>query len=136
MSCHPALSSFFFNDTATTEIYTLSLHDALPISVFFVVEFPQWENQHFLIGRHSRSEEHTSELQSPMYLVCRLLLEKNNKTVNLHAVPDPDLATVGSGLLPPGRGRPLLTTPRLRPRRDHLRAGRPDRLFFLKGWPT
>src|SRR2546426_6517214 len=78
---------FFFNDTATTEIYTLSLHDALPISA--------------LLDRHGqpgagrgaradlsgfdregdavhRSEEHTSELQSPCNLVCRLLLEKKN----------------------------------------------------------
>src|SRR6476620_12769972 len=64
---------FFFNDTATTEIYTLSLHDALPIDV------PP--HRHGLqqrgcgVGVH-RSEEHTSELQSRQYLVCRLLLEK------------------------------------------------------------
>src|ERR1017187_11007058 len=68
-------SFFFFNDTATTEIYTLSLHDALPISVF-----PS-RNRSRVRGRRqenecNRSEEHTSELQSPMYLVCRLLLEK------------------------------------------------------------
>src|SRR5258708_29945639 len=82
---------FFFNDTATTEIYTLSLHDALPISrlppihiancaaslgcavVVKVakVEPPQLEMM--------RSEEHTSELQSPDHLVCRLLLEKKKK---------------------------------------------------------
>src|SRR2546425_13275217 len=71
---------FFFNDTATTEIYTLSLHDALPI---------------YRLGRRrghrslllalpprvvaDRSEEHTSELQSLAYLVCRLLLEKKNR---------------------------------------------------------
>src|SRR2546426_11790095 len=76
---------FFFNDTATTEIYTLSLHDALPISLGR------------LLGRHSsfcrirvqrsdgiarRSEEHTSELQSPCNLVCRLLLEKKKKNSN------------------------------------------------------
>src|SRR2546423_11788105 len=76
---------FFFNDTATTEIYTLSLHDALPI-------YPPTGGA----GRHdgrrarrpgrwrgrrgSRSEEHTSELQSLAYLVCRLLLEKKKKT--------------------------------------------------------
>src|SRR3712207_9119355 len=83
---------FFFNDTATTEIYTLSLHDALPI----------WDRQprdgHGWLGdRHAdrlragqrrrqvddgqagRSEEHTSELQSRQYLVCRLLLEKKKK---------------------------------------------------------
>src|SRR5256885_16839957 len=71
-------SFFFFNDTATTEIYTLSLHDALPIS------FPSHATPrcatHFsdraaLVCR-CRSEEHTSELQSPCNLVCRLLLEK------------------------------------------------------------
>src|SRR3712207_8538828 len=89
---------FFFNDTATTEIYTLSLHDALPIFVdrrlvgrerlrgghgsrverrlgccFGIVES--------LLG--SRSEEHTSELQSRQYLVCRLLLEKKKKHTNI-----------------------------------------------------
>src|SRR5476649_3103829 len=66
---------FFFNDTATTEIYTLSLHDALPICARSRPTFPRpctgpcrWP------GR--RSEEHTSELQSHSDLVCRLLLEK------------------------------------------------------------
>src|SRR5471030_3518103 len=64
---------FFFNDTATTEIYTLSLHDALPISH----QCPERRD----ISRGSwrspsRSEEHTSELQSLRHLVCRLLLEK------------------------------------------------------------
>src|SRR2546430_10411816 len=77
---------FFFNDTATTEIYTLSLHDALPIlrepgvqrhgirdkhaDEYGGAQFPDRE-----IARH-RSEEHTSELQSQSNLVCRLLLEK------------------------------------------------------------
>src|SRR2546422_11737440 len=73
-------SLFFFNDTATTEIYTLSLHDALPISVSI--------HGHFLAGRdgkagrgaRERSEEHTSELQSRLHLVCRLLLEKKKTT--------------------------------------------------------
>src|SRR5256885_6778581 len=72
---------FFFNDTATTEIYTLSLHDALPISP--VDERPQARAEPFLRRRlfglrelAQRSEEHTSELQSPCNLVCRLLLEK------------------------------------------------------------
>src|SRR5256885_4933683 len=72
---------FFFNDTATTEIYTLSLHDALPI----------WRSVRRAGARRAgriaapadgpapgRSEEHTSELQSPCNLVCRLLLEKKN----------------------------------------------------------
>src|SRR5688572_32622510 len=69
----------FFNDTATTEIYTLSLHDALPIS-------PRIQGQAWRSPRarreapgRERSEEHTSELQSQSNLVCRLLLEKNNK---------------------------------------------------------
>src|SRR5256885_15938311 len=80
---------FFFNDTATTEIYTLSLHDALPICA------PRSSGPHSPssdctrrtassmtpssrtpTGRSPRSEEHTSELQSPCNLVCRLLLEK------------------------------------------------------------
>src|SRR5258706_8169129 len=75
---------FFFNDTATTEIYTLSLHDALPICR---------RGQRTLYsgrpaaGNHSRgarrSEEHTSELQSLTNLVCRLLLEKKKKKANV-----------------------------------------------------
>src|SRR5256885_2383070 len=77
---------FFFNDTATTEIYTLSLHDALPIccliSLHIDLDMCRWAE---LIGQlvyrdssgfRQRSEEHTSELQSPCNLVCRLLLEK------------------------------------------------------------
>src|SRR6266496_6328698 len=67
---------FFFNDTATTEIYTLSLHDALPIS-------RSMGNWHIPScwprPRPRRSEEHTSELQSRRDLVCRLLLEKKKK---------------------------------------------------------
>src|SRR5262245_65550572 len=78
---------FFFNDTATTEIYTLSLHDALPI-------YPDGDHDdddghelhehtqpHELLRglRRARSEEHTSELQSLRHLVCRLLLEKKKK---------------------------------------------------------
>src|SRR3712207_7812697 len=84
---------FFFNDTATTEIYTLSLHDALPIYIAVVIHL----RPKLLVGHHffasipnagcnsirlglaytrPRSEEHTSELQSRQYLVCRLLLEK------------------------------------------------------------
>src|SRR5574344_3018953 len=64
---------FFFNDTATTEIYTLSLHDALPI-LLRTRHFCQ--NQALCRPAGNRSEEHTSELQSPDHLVCRLLLEK------------------------------------------------------------
>src|SRR2546425_12650247 len=85
---------FFFNDTATTEIYTLSLHDALPISRTLVVicyrvaeirinTHPFLRVRSELLGHGActeRSEEHTSELQSLAYLVCRLLLEKKKKT--------------------------------------------------------
>src|SRR3712207_7380120 len=94
-------SFFFFNDTATTEIYTLSLHDALPI---FSLRRPHvWCSEraklHVLAVRRvirtrfsralnkaaekQRSEEHTSELQSRQYLVCRLLLEKKKKELLL-----------------------------------------------------
>src|SRR5256885_7022340 len=85
---------FFFNDTATTEIYTLSLHDALPISrrsqptaadslswapLMLILHAPR--STRIAWGRLTllRSEEHTSELQSPCNLVCRLLLEKKKK---------------------------------------------------------
>src|SRR2546427_7247816 len=74
---------FFFNDTATTEIYTLSLHDALPISDDLLAEgiLPADVRRDELSGEceRSRSEEHTSELQSQSNLVCRLLLEKKKK---------------------------------------------------------
>src|SRR2546426_10653460 len=85
------LCFFFFNDTATTEIYTLSLHDALPISsraawhtISTTCSRPSLATSTFCekrcrrTARH-RSEEHTSELQSPCNLVCRLLLEKKKK---------------------------------------------------------
>src|SRR3712207_8774381 len=97
---------FFFNDTATTEIYTLSLHDALPIYEEDLRRdelrpFGQCGSERRCLGlgqqqlderrrvdvrkvvhaRSPRSEEHTSELQSRQYLVCRLLLEKKNKKV-------------------------------------------------------
>src|SRR5215208_8415533 len=73
-----AVFFFFFNDTATTEIYTLSLHDALPISRWrsCSASAPAWW------CAASRSEEHTSELQSRGHLVCRLLLEKKKKNNN------------------------------------------------------
>src|SRR2546425_4025993 len=76
---------FFFNDTATTEIYTLSLHDALPIWFnFTALNTPEdhparsMHDTFYVEGgtEQARSEEHTSELQSLAYLVCRLLLEK------------------------------------------------------------
>src|SRR2546422_2821211 len=91
---------FFFNDTATTEIYTLSLHDALPICFVWVgdgelrpaveaairragledrIRLAGWRQD---IPRVMRSEEHTSELQSRLHLVCRLLLEKKKKKNN------------------------------------------------------
>src|SRR3990167_4965403 len=67
---------FFFNDAATTEIYTLSLHDALPIccGVANLGNAPTWRWRP--ASNPPRSEEHTSELQSQSNLVCRLLLEK------------------------------------------------------------
>src|SRR6266566_9142997 len=67
---------FFFNDTATTEIYTLSLHDALPIFASTIPWTCMWPRSAASRSRGRRSEEHTSELQSPCNLVCRLLLEK------------------------------------------------------------
>src|SRR2546430_13674984 len=81
---------FFFNDTATTEIYTLSLHDALPISpiIYAHIEAPGDTNRvlsRLLAETGDRSEEHTSELQSQSNLVCRLLLEKKTITA-AHAI--------------------------------------------------
>src|SRR2546422_4865192 len=80
---------FFFNDTATTEIYTLSLHDALPIwvrtSCFWFGSSPSVGSSRistsgsWISACARRSEEHTSELQSRLHLVCRLLLEKKKK---------------------------------------------------------
>src|SRR5215216_8132778 len=67
---------FFFNDTATTEIYTLSLHDALPIYRIHGHRLDQRLRARPAGRDPDRSEEHTSELQSPDHLVCRLLLEK------------------------------------------------------------
>src|SRR5258708_21980516 len=92
---------FFLNDTATTEIYTLSLHDALPILdhrgapprprvARMVQSLPRPARQGEVRVRadahraDARSEEHTSELQSPDHLVCRLLLEKKNIPVSTH----------------------------------------------------
>src|SRR5256885_16664401 len=82
---------FFFNDTATTEIYTLSLHDALPISApsgGAASRAPRpcrrgrqcWRRAARHCAGTQRSEEHTSELQSPCNLVCRLLLEKKKQS--------------------------------------------------------
>src|SRR3712207_8506221 len=87
---------FFFNDTATTEIYTLSLHDALPI-LRWCSTAPLGSYSWRYISRSSansswfsqggRSEEHTSELQSRQYLVCRLLLEKKKNTHCYYSSP-------------------------------------------------
>src|SRR5256885_9200762 len=81
---------FFFNDTATTEIYTLSLHDALPIcggTVAATYTKGKSSVEKLVSGARcfgNRSEEHTSELQSPCNLVCRLLLEKKKKNPNIY----------------------------------------------------
>src|SRR2546427_9760566 len=81
----PSFTLFFFNDTATTEIYTLSLHDALPISSASASGPAEWlgsvvcSSPADLRFLRTRSEEHTSELQSQSNLVCRLLLEKKKK---------------------------------------------------------
>src|SRR2546430_9876801 len=91
---------FFFNDTATTEIYTLSLHDALPIFAGAFIDFTELRNcplsipagdknspgkdwHKFIDSKWmgTRSEEHTSELQSQSNLVCRLLLEKKKEGI-------------------------------------------------------
>src|SRR2546430_6599225 len=89
---------FFFNDTATTEIYTLSLHDALPIwslsgaggDLAMWLAYPRSGLRHAVCRSHNfkieRSEEHTSELQSQSNLVCRLLLEKK-KTNYIYIYP-------------------------------------------------
>ena len=88
---------FFFNDPATTEIYTLSLHDALPICENYTedeVRKDFYRTQGLAIAKANgfilfkevlRSEEHTSELQSPDHLVCRLLLEKKKKKIKQKA---------------------------------------------------
>src|SRR5256885_5391793 len=97
VGARPFYFFFFFNDTATTEIYTLSLHDALPIyhkrqakrrSASMDFEYsPKTKD---------RSEEHTSELQSPCNLVCRLLLEKKKtiRTIRTHTKLNPTLHTL------------------------------------------
>src|SRR5688572_32750873 len=88
---------FFFNDTATTEIYTLSLHDALPISCSSKTALSGKSDlraslsSSLLVSGKRRSEEHTSELQSQSNLVCRLLLEKKKKKHRpTHYIPTPD----------------------------------------------
>src|SRR5947207_11478634 len=84
------LRLFFFNDPATTEIYTLSLHDALPISTFLLYLSEDGPVLvHAGTGAFLRSEEHTSELQSHSDLVCRLLLEKKNSWGGRRAIFNP-----------------------------------------------
>src|SRR5256885_7312627 len=84
---------FFFNDTATTEIYTLSLHDALPISECATIAASGPRDSatariaRVISGIVTRSEEHTSELQSPCNLVCRLLLEKKKLQPPVESFP-------------------------------------------------
>src|SRR5947208_16603838 len=79
----PIYFFFFFNHTATTDIYTLSLHDALPIlfdhQIVECARLARLRASHQLLIWVVRSEEHTSELQSPDHLVCRLLLEKKKR---------------------------------------------------------
>src|SRR2546429_4746826 len=103
MSISFSLFFFFFNDTATTEIYTLSLHDALPILAMVadrngypgpkhVLELTAElqltpEQQTAMEKLFARSEEHTSELQSRLHLVCRLLLEKKTRAAHIHCTP-------------------------------------------------
>src|SRR5205807_9072129 len=86
------VSVFLFNDTATTEIYTLSLHDALPIlsadNEILAVTYSVAASDTSLLISILRSEEHTSELQSPCNLVCRLLLEKKKKRFSLISQTD------------------------------------------------
>src|SRR6266705_2637657 len=102
-----AIGIFFFNDTATTEIYTLSLHDALPIWPL-ARAIQNWKSCASAQAQlPSRSEEHTSELQSPYELVCRLLLEKKK---NSH------------GARGPGTDERNICRPRL----DHTVHGRRD----------
>src|SRR2546422_4381585 len=106
---------FFFNDTATTEIYTLSLHDALPIFPLPVQSCrhpvqtlgsedvaqdvaPAAEMTKSAVLSARRSEEHTSELQSRLHLVCRLLLEKKKKSGRDILEPDGDRTYLSGGI--------------------------------------
>src|SRR2546430_7636113 len=102
---------FFFNDTATTEIYTLSLHDALPISRSRHSRPETFSRSSACRGRlkaqpkevhpDARSEEHTSELQSQSNLVCRLLLEKKKILSLSHIIPNTFPTTLFYPLLIP-----------------------------------
>src|SRR5258707_3773775 len=103
---------FFFNDTATTEIYTLSLHDALPIFIRFRETGARFARlPRFLAGfrvhdTQKRSEEHTSELQSRQYLVCRLLLEKKKISLPYGCTLREQRAVIIDESLLPGSVRP------------------------------
>src|SRR5260370_29659469 len=104
---------FFFNDTATTEIYTLSLHDALPIfpaAPTTIAPRSSAAPTLWLRVGAARSEEHTSELQSHLNLVCRLLLEKKKTTSQSRLQPD-RLTTLS----------PSVHRPHMRPTHPHLR---------------
>src|SRR5947207_4459515 len=111
----PPFSHFSFNDTATTAIYTLSLHDALPILP------PHWPattrtaapaslpcGRHSRSSRARRSEEHTSELQSHSDLVCRLLLEKKKKKVQRSSRKVRDRTTPASAVADTSRRQQLI----------------------------
>src|SRR3989442_14956453 len=90
--CFIRLRFFFFNDTATTEIYTLSLHDALPIFQLADGEaslMPDDRRRRPVRDDVVRSEDHTSELQSRPHLVCRLLLEKKKLQLYLRCGNQP-----------------------------------------------
>src|SRR5256885_13890339 len=105
----PRFFFFFFNDTATTEIYTLSLHDALPICRMRSTRRRSASAKQPVAGSRNsirlarrsasccRSEEHTSELQSPCNLVCRLLLEKKNKDDAKYQLADASFHTIVCG---------------------------------------
>src|SRR2546428_9143861 len=114
-SALPIHSLFFFNDTATTEIYTLSLHDALPISLLArggggrPEADVRREGVRLLAGTRPRSEEHPSELQSRSDLVCRLLLETNRGTCGSPSAPP--RCPSASRLWPPPRARHRALSP-------------------------
>src|SRR5207244_7649467 len=106
---------FFFNDTTTTNIYTLSLHDALPISQSPPAQNKlsvHWEELSAAEFRDGRSEEHTSELQSPDHLVCRLLLEKKKKKTT-------ELADFKKLSIMMQRRKPQLPTVNDQPAKEH-----------------
>src|SRR5690554_4184614 len=123
-STRRAASTFFFHVAAAPEIYTLSLRDALPISPTIQASSPASRRIRIASsaapgGTITRSEEHTSELQSRPQLVCRLLLEKKNRRLPLA------VSTAWPGTLTRGWSRSS------RPRRHRARAVPPRRFFFM-----